>query len=83
MSIKWNKKGFEAILCSEGASAVCRDHADRICNSAASKSSGQFETNVEVRFLFRSRRICASVRAMDHQAVQDEIENKVLSGSIQ
>lgn len=84
--IKWNKKGFEVILCSDGASQVCRSHAEATCAAANAKYTGKgtgFGTNVMVRFLYRSNRICWQVRSLEYDAYLEQRNNQILTGSIQ
>lgn len=76
-------KGFEEILCSPGASEVCREQAARIQSAAVAASrGGTFEMHEEIVNRFGSNRVEWFVKAADREALKACSEDHVLAGAI-
>lgn len=82
--IKFISKGFKEILCSPGASNVCREEAVRIMSAASSASrfGGTFSIHSEIAYRFGSARVEWFVKAADDDALKACSEDHVLAGAI-
>ena len=83
---KWHKKGFVGILTCGAVDELCREHAMRVY-AAASAEGGEFsiESKIVPRYTDRKyggKRIGWYVKAVDHEAIKNCAENKVLERAI-
>lgn len=86
VKIEFNSKGFERILTSEGARAVCEQQAEAIKERAdaglASDNSPGYATGGKIVTAYRSKRWMYFVHTTDAATMYAEAENQVLSKAV-
>ena len=86
VKIEFNSKGFEQILTSEGAGAVCEQQAEAIKERAdaglSSDNSPGYATGGKIVTAYGSRRWMYFVHTTDAATMYAEAENQVLSKAV-
>ena len=83
---EWNSKGFEEILCSEGARRVCEAQGleiqDRANSALTSEDSEGFKTGGKIVEAYGSKRWMQFVYTTDSATMQAEKLDNVLSKAV-
>lgn len=85
IKIEFNSAGFEQILCSDGAMALCEKAGKEIqarANSELGEGSSGFNLHSTIGSKFGSRRCITFVYTTDRASMIAESENKVLSKAV-